>query len=95
MEISMMIGAIVSADVASKAKPILMAERSDPLDEADSGWQFWGGDSDPLEPEHAQIWAVGEVLEYEPTLAAYIGMPSGTRLERSSQTESWQNLEAR
>ena len=89
MEIDMMNGTIVSAEVASKMRPILMGERSAPLDVADSGWQFWGGDSDMQESDCARIWAVGEVLEYEPTLAAYIDMPTGTRLERSSQTEIW------
>lgn len=85
----MTMGAIVSGNVAANVDSILKAERSDPVDEVDSGWQFWGGDSDPLEPETAQIWSVGEVLELEPTLAAYIDLPAGTTLRRASQIADW------
>ena len=81
--------AIVSGNVASKANPILMAERSDPVDDADSGWQFWGGENDSLRAEDAQVWSVGEVLQLEPTLTAYIDSPKGTKLERASENASW------
>ena len=53
-------GAVLSENVRLRQLPILIAEPSDPLDEADSGRQFWGGDNAPLDPEDAQVWAVGE-----------------------------------
>jgi hypothetical protein len=82
-------GAILSKSVAAEHKPILFAERSHALDETDSGWQFLGAEDEDMAPEEAQVWAVSEVIEHEPTLSKYIDMPAGTRLTRASSSTAW------
>jgi hypothetical protein len=84
-------GAMVCGEVADGRCAILYAERSEPVDEADSGWLFTCG-SRQDDPALAQIWALEEVLEVEPSLRAYVGMPSGTVLERGSPDAPWATL---
>jgi hypothetical protein len=79
--------AIVCSEVANGA-PILHAERSEPEDQADSGWQFLCGASSE-NWQIAKVWAVHEVLEREPSLTHFIELPFGTVLSRSSQNTEW------
>jgi len=79
--------AIVCSEVAGGA-PILRAERSEPQDEADSGWQFLCGASSE-DWQAAKVWAVHEVLEREPSLTKYIEWPVGTVIFRQSPQEAW------
>ena len=82
-------GAVVSGSVAQGSRAIMVAERSESVDSADSGWQFLGSGELELDPSQAQIWAVYEVLEIEPSLARYLEMPVGTKLTRSSASSDW------
>jgi hypothetical protein len=87
----MNLGAIVCGDVAKGTRPILYAERTDPVDEADSGWQFsCGSYSD--DAKLAQLWTVNEVVESEPSLGEYVGMPFGTALRRENVGAPWEIL---
>jgi hypothetical protein len=80
---------IVCSEIANDRAPILYAERSQPEDEADSGWQFLCGS--PSENwQTAQVWAVHEVLELEPTLKPFVDFPVGTVLQRASPESAWQ-----
>jgi hypothetical protein len=81
-------GAIVCSEVAGGA-PILHAERSEPEDEADSGWQFLCGAASE-DWQVAKVWAVHEVLERDPTLKEFITMPYGTILYRHSANAKWE-----
>jgi hypothetical protein len=81
--------AIVCSEVANDQKPILYAERSEPEDEADSGWQFLCGVSTE-NWRTAKVWAIREVLEQDPSLEPFIQFPIGTVLSRKSPTEEWQ-----
>ncbi|MCE0524006.1 MAG: DUF2185 domain-containing protein [Methylacidiphilales bacterium] len=80
--------AIVCREVALDGAPILHAERSEPQDEADSGWQFLCGGSNE-DWSAAQVWAVDEVLKREPSLSQFIDLPVGTVLSRESATDEW------
>jgi hypothetical protein len=83
--------AIVCAHVAAGRSPILLAERSEPEEAADSGWQFLCG----VEHEdwtEAKVWSVQEVIDTDPSLAALIDLPIGTRLARSAPDASWENI---
>jgi hypothetical protein len=86
-------GAILSKSVAEGGKPILYAERSDPLDEFDSGWQFLSNDEENLTAEEARIWTIGEVLEHEPTLENFVHMREGTKLSRAAKSSQWTELQ--
>ena len=82
------LAAIVTSDIAAGAA-ITYAERSAPQDDTDSGWQFLGSESD-YDWKTAQVWSLGEVIEFEPSLRAYINSPYGTKLTRSSVLSQWQ-----
>ena len=56
--------AIVCREVAVDHAYILYAERSEPVEEADSGWQFLCGRTTE-DPEAAQVWALREVLAHD------------------------------
>jgi hypothetical protein len=83
--------AIVCEHVANGC-PILRAVKDEPLEPADSGWQFVCNSGVRENEETAKVWAVHEVLEVEPTLAAFIEKPAGTILERKSANASWEML---
>jgi hypothetical protein len=87
-------GAIVCSEVANGTKPVLYAERSAPEDEADSGWQFLCGSSSE-DWRAAQVWAIHEVLEREPSLERFIESPIGTVLSRKSSADAWEIRGAR
>jgi len=80
--------AIVCSEVANGA-PILRAERSEPQDQADSGWQFLCGAASE-DWQAAKVWAVHEVLERNPTLIEFIKLPYGTVLSRHSPNAKWE-----
>ncbi len=78
---------MVCIEVARGA-PVLLAVRSELLDENDSGWQFLCGapEEDHLQ---AQIWAVHELLERDQSVAKYIDYPIGTVLRRATGDSEW------
>jgi len=85
--------AIVCSHVAMGRKPILLAERSEPEEASDSGWQFLCG----LEEEDwttAQVWSVHEVVEIDKSLDRLVEMPIGTRLVRPAATAEWERVPA-
>ena len=86
----MKMGAIVSKRVAIGESSILCAIRSEPVDEADSGWEFSEGSSfEKSNSENPQLWLVSEVLELEPSLTSFINLAAGTRIVRKSNNDSW------
>lgn len=82
--------AIVCSHVAVGHLPILRAVRDEPMMPADSGWQFLCGIADHDDSDLGKVWAVFEVLDYEPSLAPFIGCPSGTVLTRKLLTGAWE-----
>jgi hypothetical protein len=84
--------AIVCSHVAREARPILYAERGEPLQEVDSGWQFLCNGNVEETPDDAEVWGIDEILEREPTLIPYINMPPGTRLMRGNAGAEWHEL---
>jgi hypothetical protein len=81
-------GTILCNHIAIKRADILRAERSEPIDEADSGWQFSCG-VEVDDPVDACIWSMREVLEVEPSLLEYIDLPPGTLVERKTINAPW------
>lgn len=82
-------GAVLSKSVAQGKKPILFAERSEAVDDSDSGWQFLAGQGEFLTPQDAQIWAIDEVIEHDPSIAKYVNMPFGTKLVKGPDQQNW------
>lgn len=81
--------AIVCSHVASGTKQIRIAERSIPMDEADSGWQFCCGEETEDWTE-AEVWSLREVLLLEPSLSQFVGLPAETALTRNVLSNRWE-----
>lgn len=81
--------AIVCAHVANSSRPILHAERDEPTMPEDTGWQFLCDAEEPEDVKEAQVWALSEVLEVEPSLAGFINYPPGISVFRVNQNSPW------
>lgn len=79
--------AIVCPYVTKKELPIMYAYKGEPIDPADSGWQFLS--EKEVDANDLKIWSINEVLEYEPSLREYIELPVGTELIRNSVNTNW------
>jgi hypothetical protein len=86
--LNMQAASIVCHEVAINHAPILYAERSEPIEEGESGWQFLCGRSDE-DWKIAQVWALREVLASEPSLRPFIDLPVGTVLSRVAPNAKW------
>ena len=80
------LAAIVSA---GPNEPLLYGERSQPCDDADSGWQFSAHALGGGDVAKAQVWALSEVFEYEPSLSRFATLPYGSVLTRASVADPW------
>lgn len=80
---------IVCSHVAKDRLPILYAGRSEPLELADSGWQClcYAGFEEQIET--AKVWSIDELLTFEPSLAAFIDSPIGTKMIRKNTESQW------
>lgn len=83
--------AILCSHVASGERPILIAERDEPEDPADSGWQFLCGE-DHEDWREAKVWSVREILEIEQTLTPFINLEPTVRLVRLACDGDWINV---
>lgn len=81
--------AIVCSHVAMDSLPILRAVRDEPEMAVDSGWQFLCGADHNDDPAMAKVWAICEVIEFDPSLSEFIDSPPGTVLTRRDRTENW------
>jgi len=79
-------GAIV---VLNGDQPFRYAARDEPVDDADSGWQFSANPTGVGNAEKAQIWTLGEVFAVEPSLRPFIALPYGTVLAKPDPTDEW------
>ena len=83
--------AILCSHVAVDNLPILRAVRDEPIMPEDSGWQFRCATvEDKDDPDMAKVWLICEVLEYDPSLAAFIERPPGTVLTRKDSMSEWE-----
>lgn len=80
---------VVCEHVASRRFPAAVAVRDDPIDEADSGWQVLCDSGLPELEDNAKLWAVENLLALEPSLRDFLHLPSGTRLERTRNSGTW------
>lgn len=83
--------ALVCQHIAGGSEPIRLAFRIEPVEAADSGWQFFCGVFTDEDPGAARVWSLGDVLELDPGLAEYLSSPPGTEL--SLDSGGWRSRE--
>jgi len=81
--------AIVCPHIATGGHPILMAIKDEPISPEDSGWQFLCNLGVNEDENLAQVWAISEVLEVEPTLKNILNQPPGTKFMRKDKNSPW------
>ncbi|GHT11352.1 hypothetical protein FACS1894170_04810 [Planctomycetales bacterium] len=79
--------AIVCSHIAEGRNRIICAIKDEPIAPEDSGWQFHCGSIHST--TDGRVWAVGEILECEPSLRPYMSLPHGTILTRINDTNEW------
>ena len=81
--------AILCTHVVNNHHPILLAIRTEPEDDMDSGWQFLCNSVMEEDWQTSQVWSISEVLELEPSIESYIDSPPGTTIFRDSNDSDW------
>jgi hypothetical protein len=78
---------IVCQHVAELNADVYYAIKKDPVDPADSGWQFQCRDAQHSEVD-AQIWSVSEMLKHDPKISQIIDLPSDSLFVKSTNGSS-------
>jgi len=89
------IGAIVCHHVAKLGYLIMRAERDNSAAPEDSGWQFLCNSGEVEREDEAQVWALGEVLDLEPSLEQFMTEPAGTVIARTGRADPWKIVQKR
>jgi hypothetical protein len=79
--------AFVCSHIAKENLPINIGLRTTPEIPEDSGWQFLCDTVD--EETNAEIWAIKEVIEYDPSLLPFLSLPYGCQIKRNENTNEW------
>ncbi len=80
--------ALVCRHVAEDGAPIRVAVRGEAEGAEDVEWQFLcGATGHPA--EDGRVWSLAEVVRRDPSAAAVVERPRGTRLERAGPGASW------
>jgi hypothetical protein len=64
--------------------------REEPLNEIDSGWQFFSGTETQEyidDPANSMVYDVNTIANYDPAIIPYLDLPFGTQLERERGTD--------
>ncbi|MEX6689114.1 DUF2185 domain-containing protein [Danxiaibacter flavus] len=67
--------------------------REKPVNDIDSGWQFFSGTEDQdyvNDPNNSAIYDVNTIANYDPAIIPYLHLPVGTQLERIRGTDKFQ-----
>lgn len=80
--------AIICSHIIKQQKPILRAERDEPVRQEDSGWQFTCG-ADGHDESNALVTSLSEVLSLDDSLADYVSLPVGTVIGRKYAAVPW------
>jgi len=82
---------IVCSHIAKEHMPVCIAIKDMPISAEDSGWQFLCGQD--IEEDEPVIWALCEILDYDPSLAPIIHLNAPVILQKSPDLQHWIVLE--
>jgi hypothetical protein len=72
--------ALVCEHVAQRSEPIRVAFRVEPVDDVDSGWQFFCGSTANEDHRKSAVWSLNDVLDEAPGLCGFLTLPPGSEL---------------
>lgn len=84
--IALGIGGCLATDrIVVDGCPVGYMFRAAPINDQDSGWQFFAGDEDEQymsEIEHHDVYDVNTIVNYDPSILPFLDLPIGSALER-------------
>ncbi|MDF7812141.1 DUF2185 domain-containing protein [Hymenobacter sp. YC55] len=79
-------GACIATDkITVDGLPVHFMYREKPLNETDSGWQFFSGTETQAyvdDSSNSAFYAVNTIANYDPAIIPYLNYPVGSELER-------------
>ena len=81
--------AVVCTHIRKDKLPILQCLRGDSDDAVDSGWQFHCGVLNHENTASGEIWALREVVDFEPTILEFVNDRPGTFADRKDGKSRW------
>ena len=78
-------GCVATDKITVHGEPIDYMVREEPLNDIDSGWQFFSGTETQEyidDPANSMVYDVNTIANYDPAIIPYLNLPSGTQLER-------------
>jgi hypothetical protein len=76
-------------------RPICFAFRTEPNNDADSGWVFWSGEEDQAYLDNSSntgLYPLLGFLELDPSLEAILRHPINTAWERDDVSDAWREV---
>jgi hypothetical protein len=84
--IALGIGECIATDrIVIDGCPVGYMVRGAPINEQDSGWQFFAGDEDEQyisEIDHHDVYDVNTIVNYDPSILSFLDLPVGSALGR-------------
>lgn len=81
-------GCLATDRIVVDGSPVGYMYRGIPLNEQDSGWLFFAGDEDErymANNGHHDVYDVNTIVNYDPSILAFIDLPVGSALERDDE----------
>lgn len=88
-------GCIATDKITVNGELIDYMVRENPINDIDSGWQFFSGteDQDYIDnPDNSAIFDVNTIANYDRAIIPYLNLPVGSQLERIKGTDRFQML---
>jgi hypothetical protein len=85
-------GCIATDKVTVEGEPVVVMYRGEPLNDIDSGWQFYSGSETQEyldDAANSSIYDVNTIANYDPAIIPYLKFPVGTELERIPGTDKF------
>ena len=78
-------GCVATDKITVYGEPVDYMVREEPLNDVDSGWQFFSGTETQEyidDPANSMVYDVNTIANYDPAIIPYLDLPFGTQLER-------------
>ena len=85
-----------TARITYEGQPVRLMYREEPINEADSGWQFLDGTETEeylADPNNAAMYRLNTVANFDAAIIPYLDYPVGTDLERVEGTDEFVKID--
>ncbi|MCG2614271.1 DUF2185 domain-containing protein [Terrimonas sp. NA20] len=78
-------GCVATDKITVHGEPVDYMVREEPLNDIDSGWQFFSGTETQEyldDAKNSMVFDVNTIANYDPSIIPYLKLPVGSQLER-------------